>query len=221
MDIQNRIYAREGTLETRANVLTAAIESIQFATLITPSGNGVKVTHMPMMVRQDATGKVRLIGHFARANDHWKLLQDETLETAAVFQGPYSYITPANYATKQETGKVVPTWSYIVVHAHGKARAVQDRDWLLQAVNELTDSHEAAQPTPWKVSDAPGDYIDVMLRGIVGLEMEVSLLEGVWKLNQHRSDADKQNTIAALTASTSDRERQLGAIMDKVINGSS
>lgn len=212
------VYARETARETRQPVLLDAVRTIQFAALVTStSGGGLKVSHLPMLVSEATNGEVHLCGHFARANDHWKIIEQEETQSVAIFQGPHTYLSPSNYATKQETGKVVPTWAYVIVHAHGKAGTRHDADWLLAHVGELTDRNEAEQAAPWKVSDAPDDYVATMLRGIVGVELSVSQLEGVWKMNQHRSDADKAGTIAGLQGSDKERDRQLARAMAETL----
>ncbi len=219
--MSERIYAKPDWREERLPVLTGAMTAIRLAALVSAAPDGLKITHLPLSVRQGDHGKVRLAGHFARANDHWKLLQQPGIATAAIFQGPHTYISPSNYATKQETGKVVPTWAYIVVHAHGTAHVMDDKDWMLALVNELTDQHEASRPAPWQVSDAPDDYVAVMLRGIVGVELEVTQLEGVWKLNQHRGMQDRHSTVDRLASSGSNQDAAISQAMADALNGSS
>lgn len=216
-----RIYAKPDWRENRQEILCEAMASITLAALVSATPDGLKITHLPLSVRPQTDGSVRLAGHFARANEHWKLLRDGNLPTVAIFQGPHTYISPSNYETKKETGKVVPTWAYIVVHAHGQPRVMDDRDWMLALVNELTDQREAPRTDTWKVSDAPDDYIEVMLRGIVGIELEVEQLEGVWKLNQHRSTQDRHSTVTGLTGSGSEQDRAIGEAMQEILNGSS
>lgn len=213
-----RIYAKPDWRETRPDVLHEAMSSIGLAALVSAVPDGLKITHLPLSVRPQAGGTVRLAGHFARANEHWKLLRDGAAPTAAIFQGPHTYISPSNYASKQQTGKVVPTWAYIVVHAHGQARVIDDRDWMLALVNELTDQREAPREEAWKVSDAPEDYIEVMLRGIVGVELQVERLEGVWKLNQHRPAEDRHSTVMGLTGSDNQQDRAIGQAMQQVLD---
>ena len=218
----NIVYARETARETRQPVLLDAARAIQLAAVVTTTSAGqLKVSHLPLLVGETPDGPVRLCGHFARANDHWKIIEQGNATSVAIFQGPHTYISPSNYATKQETGKVVPTWAYVVVHAHGRAETHHDANWLLAHVNALTDRNETERSSPWKVSDAPDDYVASMLRGIVGMELGVSLLEGIWKMNQHRSAADKTSTIAGLAGSGKDRDRQLAEVMNEVVNGSS
>src|SRR4029077_18951339 len=110
------------------------------------------------------------------------------VEALTIFQGTHHYISPAWYVEKQETGKVVPTWNYEVVHAYGKLQAIQDHDWLMAHLNSLTNIHEAASPEPWHVGDAPEDYIETMAKGIVGLEFSITRLEGKWKVSQNRQE---------------------------------
>jgi transcriptional regulator len=116
----------------------------------------------------------------------------------AIFMGTHHYISPTWYAEKQETGKVVPTWNYAVVHAYGTLRAVEDHDWLLSHLKRLTDIHEANSPQPWQVGDAPAYYIETMAKGIVGLELSITRLEGKWKVSQNRNEKDVKGILAAL-----------------------
>ncbi|MEO9875305.1 MAG: FMN-binding negative transcriptional regulator [Anderseniella sp.] len=212
------VYSRDTSRETRQPVLLDAARAIQLAALVTSTPDDkLKVSHLPLLVSETADGSVTLCGHFARANDHWKIIEQGNTTSMAIFQGPHTYLSPSNYASKQETAKVVPTWAYVIVHAHGVAGTVHDADRLLAHVNSLTDRNEAEQPTPWKVSDAPDDYVATMLRGIVGIELRVTQLEGVWKMNQHRSDADKASTVSRLSGSDKDRDRQLARVMSETI----
>lgn len=220
--MSNIVYARAEAREDRQPVLLEAMRTIQFATVVTATASGgLKITHMPLIAIQDVGGDVILSGHFARANDHWKVVDESKSSTVAIFQGPHTYMSPSNYATKAETGKVVPTWTYITVHAHGTASTRNDADWLLAHVNSLTDLNEADRRKPWKVSDAPDDYISTMMRGVVGVELAVTNLEGVWKLNQHRSDEDKASMIAGLTTSEKMSDREICEAMQKTFSGSS
>jgi transcriptional regulator len=138
----------------------------------------------------------------ARANPQWRTLSDTP--ALAIFQGPSAYVSPAWYATKRETGKVVPTWNYAVVHAHGPVRVIHDRDWLRTFVTRLTRRHEAARPDPWQVSDAPADYIDTQLAAIVGIEMPIARLEGKWKVSQNRPPADRAGVVEGLRSEGGD-----------------
>lgn len=174
------MYVPDHFREDRPEVLHEAVRRIGFATLVT---QGLEANHLPMLFQD---GFLR--GHVARANPVWKSDEGEAL---AIFLGPHAYVSPSWYPSKTETGKAVPTWNYITVHAKGPLRWIQDADWLRANVTGLSDAHEAGREQPWKISDAPASYIDTMLRGIVGFELQIQKLEGKWKLSQNRDAADR------------------------------
>jgi transcriptional regulator len=178
--------------EDRVEVLHEAVRAIGFATLVTQGTNGMEANHLPMLL-EDGT----LSGHFARANPAWKTLKPEA-EALAIFLGPHAYVSPNWYPSKVETGKAVPTWNYITVHAHGRLSLRDDPVWLLAHVGRLSAAHEAGHPAPWSPDDAPADYINGLLRAIVGFELSITKLEGKWKLSQNRSDADVAGVKEAL-----------------------
>jgi transcriptional regulator len=149
-----------------------------------------------------------LRGHVARANPLWRAAGADVL---AVFHGPQAYVTPSWYPSKREHGKVVPTWNYSMVQARGLLRTVDDAPWLRALVGLLTDSHEAGRASPWSVDDAPQDYVQQMLRGIVGIEIPLSSLLGKWKLSQNRSAADIAGVSLGLTEEPLDSARQMAA----------
>lgn len=184
--------------EERPDVLLAAIREIGIATFVTPTPAGIEATLMPIVARQAAGGGLTLSAHVARANPHWRAAKDSA--SLAIFQGPHAYMSPDWYPTKGETGKVVPTWLYLSIHAHGRLTAIEDRAWLRRQIEELTDLNEAGRAAPWRVSDAPPAYIDSMMRGIVGLEFTVERLQGAWKLNEEESAADLAGTRRGLEA---------------------
>jgi transcriptional regulator len=175
------MYVPDHFREDRPDVLAAAMREIGFATLVT---DGLNANHLPML----PDGGV-LRGHVARANSVWKAGDGAAL---AIFLGPHAYVSPSWYPSKAEAGKAVPTWNYITVHARGSIRWIQDADWLRAHVTALSATHEAPRPEPWKVSDAPANYIDSLLRAIVGFELTIETLEGKYKLSQNRSEADQQ-----------------------------
>ena len=156
--------------------------------LVTAEAGGPVANLVPFIL-QENDGKGRLLCHVARANPQWKAVRDGA-PVLVVFQGPQAYVTPGWYETKRETGKVVPTWNYAIVQARGSARAIEDRDWLRWQVGLLTGVHEAPRPEPWAVEDAPDTYVDAQLRGIVGIEIELSSIEGKVKASQNRPAAD-------------------------------
>ena len=135
----------------------------------------------------------------ARGNDIWRALTPQT-PSVVVFNGPQAYITPGWYPGKGVDGKVVPTWNYVAVHAYGALRIVDDAEWLRRLVTRLTDVHESVSAVPWKVTDAPDAFIDQMLKGIVGVELAITRLEGKWKLSQNRPEPDQAGTMAGLDA---------------------
>ena len=211
------MYARETSQESRTEVLVAAMRDIKLSAMVSTTPDGLQVSHIPVVVEKTDDDTIVLNGHVSRNNPHWRAIR-EPAQSVAVFQGSHSYITPSWYQTKAETGKVVPTWGYIAVHAHGVLEIMDDADWLRGHVNELTNLHEADRPEPWAVSDAPEDFIKVMLRGIVGVRLTVERLEGSWKLNQHRSEADQRGTITGLSDLNDQQAQQLSEEMNAVIS---
>ncbi|MDD2160940.1 FMN-binding negative transcriptional regulator [Pseudomonas sp. MIL19] len=185
------------------------INACPLATLVNQGANGLQASHLPLLLATDEGEFGTLYGHFARANPHWReLLQGETL---AIFQGPQAYISPAWYPSKAEHGKAVPTWNYIAVHARGQAQLIEDREGLLQLVSRLSAQHEAGREQPWAVSEAPTDYIDTMLRAIVGFALPIQRLEGQWKLSQNRTAADRDGVHKGLSASPVAADQALAA----------
>jgi len=206
------MYAPKQFREDRRDILLSAIGSIRLAALVVSDDGAIEAAHIPMMVHETATGALLLEGHVARGNPLWRMA--ETFPSAlAIFQGPQAYVHPGWLATKRETGKAVPTWNYVAVHAHGRLSSVSDPAWLLRHLQELTDFHEAGRSEPWTVNDAPDGFIDGLVRGIVGLQLRVERLEGVWKMIQHHSDANRSGVIAGLSSSGRSADDQVAAIM--------
>jgi len=170
-----------------------------FANLVTMGSEGLDATPLPLMLDPSDGPHGSLIGHIARANPQWRTT-DTAHEALAIFSGPDSYITPSYYETKRLTGKVVPTWNYVTVHARGRISFFQEPEALLDLVRRLTDRHEGERPAPWAVSDAPADFIQSQLRAIVGLRLEITQLTGKWKMSQNRSPADRAGVVAGLRA---------------------
>src|ERR1051326_3268563 len=156
--------------EDRGTVRHDAIRANGFATLVTMTSEGMIASHLPLMIDPEPAPYGTLIGHFARPNPQAREAIGEAL---AIFQGPEGYITPQYYATKRQTGKVVPTWNYAAIHAYGTLTFIDDRDRKLDIVTRLTDQHEAKHAVPWAVSDAPADFVETMLKGIVGFELTI------------------------------------------------
>jgi transcriptional regulator len=180
--------------ETRPEVLRALVAAHPLATWVVQGGGGLLVNHVPFLLDPTRGPHGTLIGHVARANPVWQQLGP----SVAVFQGPQSYISPSWYPSKRAHGKVVPTWNYAVVHAHGSPRAIESRDELLGIVTRLTQTHEAGHAVPWSVNDAPADYIEQMLKAIVGIELPIERLVGKWKVSQNRGAPDRLGTVAGL-----------------------
>ena len=170
--------------ETRPEVLHALLRSHPLATLVTQTAQGLEANHIPLYVRLLADGSASLVGHVARANPIWRET-DWSVPVLAVFQGPQHYISPGWYATKQEHGKVVPTWNYAVVHARGTLQVRDDAAWILQQMKELTAQQESAMSHPWRVEDAPADYTERLLAAVVGIEIPMVTLTGKWKVSQN------------------------------------
>jgi transcriptional regulator len=180
--------------ETRTPVMHDLVRAHPLATWVVQGTDGLVVNHIPFLIDPEGGPFGTLVGHVARANPIWRQLG----ASVAVFQGPQAYVSPNWYPSKHAHGKAVPTWNYAVVHAHGTPRAIESRDALLQIVTRLTQAHEAGQAAPWAVSDAPPDFIDQVLKAIVGIEMPIERLVGKWKVSQNRGEADRLGTVAGL-----------------------
>lgn len=193
------MYAPPHFREDRVEVLHAALRAAPFANLVTNGREGLEATPLPLMLDPSAGPQGCLIGHIARANPQWRTADVEQ-EALAIFSGPDIYISPSYYETKRLTGKVVPTWNYVAVHARGRISFFHDPDRLLALVRRLTERHESARAAPWAVSDAPEDFIRSQLRAIVGVQLDITALTGKWKMSQNRSDADRAGVVDGLRA---------------------
>jgi transcriptional regulator len=206
------MYIPKHNEEKRTDVLDRLMQSQPLASLITMTSSGLFATHLPLVLHRTDDQHAILRGHLARANRQWKDFSPE-IDALAIFSGPQHYITPSWYPEKAETGKVVPTWNYAVVHAYGPLKIVEDPDWLLTHLNTLTDIHEATQPRPWSVADAPADFIASIARGIVGLELKVERLEGKWKVSQNQSAATQVTVAEGLDALNTEAGRNMQALV--------
>ena len=191
------MYAPKHFEETRVDVLHDLIRTYPFGALVTMTPGGLDANHIPFEIDPTPGPFGTLRGHVARANPVW---QDIAPDAAAlvIFQGVDGYVSPSWYPTKAETGKVVPTWNYAVVHAHGVPRFIDDRLWLRAFVEKLTIRHEAGRREPWKITDAPADYIDKQVGAIIGLEMPITRLIGKWKVSQNRPPEDQDGVVQGL-----------------------
>jgi transcriptional regulator len=181
--------------EPSTQVLRAVIAASPLAAIVWPGTEGLEVVHVPLLLRGDS-----LVGHVARANP---LLRSDGAEVLAIFRAADAYVTPSWYPSKAEHGKVVPTWNYVVAHAHGRVRVRDDAAWVRGQIEELTRQQEGARARPWAVSDAPAEFIEAMARAIVGIEIPVSRLAGVRKASQNREERDRAGVLAGLAAEAS------------------
>ena len=173
----------------------AALAAAEFAQLVSHAPSGRLVTPLPLIYDK---ANHSLVGHVSRANPHWHA---DGAESVAIFAGPHAYISPSFYETKAETGKVVPTWNYEILNVYGRLVVHDDADWLLELVTKLTERHEAGRRDPWKVSDAPAEFTQSQLRGIVGVELVIADVEGKAKMSQNQPDRNRAGVIAGLRAS--------------------
>jgi len=190
------MYIPRANEETRVEVMHELMRAQAFASLVSLGTNGLFATHLPLVLETDAARSQEtelgvLKGHISRANPQWRELVAGT-DVLAIFAGHHHYISASWYPGKKEHGKEVPTWNYAVVHACGPLRVVEDTEWLLAHLTSLTDIHEAGSAEPWRVSDAPEDWVRGMMKGIVGLQIPIRRLEGKWKVSQNRTPADRR-----------------------------
>lgn len=183
--------------EDDPGALQALIKACPLGLLITAGGQGITANPIPFLLDPQSGPQGVLRCHVARANTQWKEI-GEGADALVVFQGAQHYVSPGWYETKRETGKVVPTWNYVMVQVHGHARAIEDGTWLGRQIRDLTDLMERDYPAPWSVDDAPAPYIDAQIRGIVGIEIAITAMTGKWKASQNRSAADRQGVVQGL-----------------------
>jgi transcriptional regulator len=199
--------------EPRVDAMHELIRARPLATLVTLSSSGLNANHIPLHLSESPAPFGTLRGHVARANPLWGDHAKDN-ESLAVFHGPDAYITPSWYATKKETGKVVPTWNYAVVHAYGFLRVVDDVAWLRAQLETLTAHHEASFPEPWAVSDAPREHIERMMAAIVGIEMVITRLVGKWKVSQNQPSQNQASVVAGLKASGLPDALEMAALVE-------
>lgn len=209
------MYIPRHNEEKRVSAMHSLIVSRPLGTLVTLGASGLFASHIPMILEDDGSQFGVLKGHISRANTQW---QDfvPTVDALAIFAGHQHYITPNWYPGTREHGKEVPTWNYVVVHAYGPLKIIQDDDWLLTNVEKLTNIHEAASPSPWKVSDAPEDFIKSQLKGIVGLELPIQRLEGKWKVSQNRTERERNGVVNGLAKLNTPESLAMKALVEEV-----
>jgi transcriptional regulator len=210
------VYLPPHFRQTDLAAIRAFVRAARLATLFTAGPGGPRASHIPVTLeaRPEPYGTLRC--HLSRANEQWRDLAAGA-EALVAFLGPEAYVSPSMYATKRETGKVVPTWNYVAVHAVGKARVFHDTTELHELVSSLTDGREAERPEPWRVDDAPETYVEGQLRGIVGVEIPVARFEAKWKMSQNRSEPDVEGVVEALRRSPLEPERETAEIMAELL----
>lgn len=193
------MYVPSHFAESDTERLHEVIRAHPLGTLVTLTPDGLDADHVPFLISSDPTPHGTLRAHVARANTLWQEHVTGT-QVLAIFQGAESFVSPSWYATKRDTGKVVPTWNYVVVHAHGPLTLIHDREWLRAHVEALTNEHEAHRAAPWAVTDAPTEFVEKLLAGIVGIEIPITRLTGKWKVSQNRSVPDRKGVVGGLSA---------------------
>jgi transcriptional regulator len=200
--------------ESDVAVLHQLIRAHPLGGWVTHGGDGLIANHIPFLLDTSRGEFGTLIGHVARPNTVWKQLSRD-VPSIVMFQGAAHYISPSWYPSKAETGKAVPTWNYAVVHAHGIPAVFQDRDRLFAHVTALTATHESSLEKPWQVSDAPAEFIEAMLKGIVGVEIQIATLTGKWKVSQNRPDVDRHGVVEALRHSGDESSRAMADLVEQ------
>jgi len=190
--------------EDRLEVLHALIRSHPLGLLISHGPSGLLANLLPFVLKTGGSERGVLQAHMARANPQWRELEGQ--DVLVVFRGTDAYVSPSLYATKHETGKVVPTWNYAMVQARGKVGLRDQVEWLTPQLSALTSGREANRPRPWAVTDAPADYIEAQKKAIVGLEIEIAALDGKWKVSQNQPEANRRSVVAAFSMDESTRE---------------
>ncbi|WP_353152921.1 FMN-binding negative transcriptional regulator [Herminiimonas fonticola] len=209
------MYLPQHFAQTDHTKLYELITQSPLGILITHTHAGIEANHLPFELDAEQGAHGSLYCHVARANTVWQRANLSDTDSLAIFQGPSAYISPSLYASKKTTHEVVPTYNYAVVHVYGRIIVHDDARWLRGMVGRLTKRFEMQQETPWKMSDAPPSYIDERLKHIVGLEIQITRIEGKWKMSQNRDQADRMGVIAGLMQSADEDERSIAAIMQQ------
>ena len=207
------MYIPRSFAESDDATLFDYVDAHPLAVLVSASADRLAATHLPLLVDRSAGPWGTLFGHLARANPQATPTGAATTDALVIFSGPDAYITPQWYETKRETGRVVPTWNYVAVHAYGPLRLHDDPEWLREHLERLTHRHEAGRANPWHVNDAPTDYIAQQMKAIVGISIQIERLEGKWKMSQNRADSDIAGVIGGLGASDVARDQEVAAIV--------
>ena len=212
------MYVPKHFEEPDRSVLHGLIRAHPLGTWVTQGDGELIANHLPFLLDPARGPNGTLLGHVARSNRVWRSLST-AVASVVVFQGPEAYVTPSWYPSKSVSGEVVPTWNYAVVHAHGIPRVIQEGDWLLDLVTRLTDVHESGRALPWKVADAPRDFVDRLIRAIVGIEIPVERLVGKWKVSQNRPESDRLGVATGLLARDGDRSDEMASLLRRTVSG--
>jgi transcriptional regulator len=204
--------------EAREEVIAELIGQHPLGALVTLGTNGLTANHIPFLIDARAEGRRALIGHVARNNTVWQDPGDGA-DALVIFQGTSAYISPNWYPSKQATHRVVPTYNYAVVHVHGPLIVRDDPKWLRGVVGKLTKRFEASQPQPWKMADAPSEYVAEQLANIIGIEIPIQRMTGKWKVSQNRTPADSAGVVAALSASPEPSNRAMAELVASQLAG--
>jgi transcriptional regulator len=204
--------------ENDLGVLHALIGAHPLGTWATQGDGGIIMNHLPFILDPDRGRYGTLMCHVSRANTVWKSFSG-SVESVIAFHGAEAYISPSWYVSKALHGKVVPTWNYAVVHAHG-IPALLDESRLLEHLAQLTAAHEAGRPVPWHVGDAPAEFIRHMSQQIVGIEIPISRIVGKWKISQNRSAEDRRGVVVGLEANGDARSREMADLVDQALRSS-
>ncbi|SCY90333.1 FMN-binding negative transcriptional regulator [Microvirga guangxiensis] len=199
--------------EDRLEVQHALIKSHPLGLLVTCGTSGLIANPLPFALDETASPYGTLRAHLSRANPQWRDF-DPAQEVLVVFQGTETYITPSWYEAKREHGKVVPTWNYAIVQAYGHMRVMDDPQWLLHQVAAMTSAQEAVRQEPWSVSDAPADFLAAQLKGIVGVEIEITRIEGKWKVSQNKPETDRRGVAQGLRGSGDEASLRMADLVD-------
>jgi transcriptional regulator len=213
------MYIRPQFEETRTETLHELMRRHPLGTLVTLQSSGLNAEHVPFEIDEGAAPFGLLRAHLPRANPAWRNASAD-VDAMIVFQGPQAYITPSWYATKQESGRVVPTYNFMVVHAYGPLRVIDDATWLRAHLERLTDSFEKGREHPWKVGDAPDDFIEKLLPVLVGIEIPISRLLGKWKVSQNQPPVNRASVERGLREAGSEDAAAMADEIARRLSGS-
>ncbi len=195
--------------------LHALMRAYPLATLVSISAHGLNANHIPLHLDAATGTHGTLSGHLARKNPLWKDIANNN-QMLAIFHGPDAYVTPSWYASKAQTGMVVPTWNYVAVHVHGTVKVIEDKEWLRTHLSSLTADQEAKFKQPWQIEDAPADFIDKLMHAVAGIEMEITHLSGKWKVSQNQSVENQLGVIQGLRVNNIPAQSEMAAMIEKI-----